>query len=72
MFLAGGINRVIDSVKATVKREKDAIGSISTSMENIRRLGASKPVNTAVLDQALDKLNEEISTLRREVEKYNV
>ena len=70
--LARGINRVIDSVKATVKRERDAIGNISTSMENIRRLGTSKPVNNAVLDQALDKLNEEVSVLRSEVEKYKI
>ena len=72
LSLAGGINRVIDSVKATVKKEKAAIGSISTSMENLRMLAASKPVNGAALDSALDKLNEEVSVLRREVEKYRI
>jgi methyl-accepting chemotaxis protein len=72
MSLASGINRVIDSVKATVKKEKAAIGSISTSMENLRRLATSEPVNRAALDQALDKLNEEVSVLRAEVEKYKI
>ena len=72
MSLANGINRVIDSVSATVKKENAAIGSISTSMENLRMLAASKPVNGAALDSALDKLNEEVSILRREVEKYKV
>ena len=70
--LANGINRVIDSVKATVNKEKAAIGSISISMENLRRLATSEPVNRAALDQALDKLNEEVSVLRSEVEKYKI
>ena len=70
--LAGGINRVIDSVKATVNKEKAAIGSISISMESLRRLATSEPVNRAALDQALDKLNEEVSVLRSEVEKYKI
>jgi len=72
MSLANGINRVVDSVKAIVKKEKAAIGSISMSMENLRRLATSKPVNDAALDRALDKLNEEVSILRREVEKYKI
>ena len=70
--LASGISRVVDSVKTTVKKEKTAIGNISTSIENLRRLATSKPVNHAALDQALDKLNEEVSVLRREVEKYKI
>ena len=72
MSLAGGINRVIDSVKATVKKERAALESISTSMENLRRLSISKPVNHAALDNALDKLNEEVSVMRTEVERYKI
>ena len=70
--LARGINMVIDSVKSTVKKEKAAISSIAVSMENLRKLGASKALNHAALDEALDKLNEEISVLRGEVEKYKI
>jgi len=70
--LAGGITRVVDSVKAAVKKEKTAIGNMSMSMESLRRLGASEPVNHAALDQALDKLNEDVSVLRAEVEKYKI
>ena len=72
MNLAGGINKVVDSIKVIVKKEKSAIDSISTSMENLRRLGAAKPVNNAALEHALDKLNEEVSVLRGEVEKYKI
>jgi len=72
MSLASGINMVTESMKATVKREKAAIGSISTSMENLRRLATAQPINGAALDQALDKLNEEVSVLREEVEKYKI
>jgi len=70
--LAGGINRVMDSMKATVKKERASISSISTSMENLRKLSAAKPIDNIALDQALDKLNEEISVLRAEVEKYKI
>jgi methyl-accepting chemotaxis protein len=72
MSLANGINKVIESVKSTMKREKSAVSSISTSMENLRKLATSQPVNNAALDQALDKLNEEVSVLRAEVEKYKI
>jgi len=72
MSLAGGINRVVDSVKATMEKEKAVIGSISAHMENLRKLSSSKPTNYAALDHALDELNEEVSALRRELEKYKV
>ncbi|MDP3730678.1 MAG: methyl-accepting chemotaxis protein [Candidatus Omnitrophota bacterium] len=70
--LADGINRLADSIKSAVKKEQSAIGSISTSMEDLRRLATSKHIDKSALDQALDKLNEEVSVLRREVEKYKV
>jgi len=70
--VADGINGVIESIKGMVNREKAAIGSISASMENLRRIAMSKPVNDAALDQTLDKLNEEVSVVRSEVEKYRV
>jgi len=72
IHLVTGINGVVNSMKATVKKERAAIGSISASMENIRKLGASKPVNHDALDQALDKLNEEVSVLKKQVEKYKI
>jgi len=59
-------------VKGTVKKEKAAMDSITTSMENLRRLSTSKPINQTALDNALDKLNEEVSVLRLEVEKYKI
>ncbi len=70
--LATGINKVIESVKSTVKKERDAVTSISTSMENLRKLATSKPMNHAALDKALDKLNEEVSVVRTEVDKYKI
>ncbi len=72
MSLASGINMVNDSIKLTMKKERAAIVTISTSMENLRRLATAKPVNSTALDQALDKLNEEVSVLRGEVEKYKI
>jgi methyl-accepting chemotaxis protein len=70
--LAGGINSVVESLKTTVSKEASALESISLSMENLRKLATSKPVNNAALDQVLDKLNEEVSALRSEVAKYKI
>lgn len=70
--LANGINRVVDSVKATVKREKAQLDNVSASAENLRKIAESKPINHAALDKALDKLSEEVASLNRELEKYKV
>ena len=72
MSLASGINRVIDSVKESVNKERTALGNISMSMDNLRKFGAAKSVDYAAFDQMLDKLNEEVSALRTEVEKYKI
>lgn len=71
-FLVNGINGVVDSVRATVKKTKSHVGDLSTSMENVRKVAQSKPVNHEALEKALGKLNEDISVLKQEVEKYKV
>ncbi len=70
--LANGINKVVDSVKATVKREKTQLDKISASSENLRKIAESKPINHSSLNKALDKLNEEVASLNKELEKYKV
>lgn len=70
--LANGINRVVDSIKASVKDERDKLATISLSLENLRKISESKPINQTELDQELDKLNEQVSALNKELEKYKV
>lgn len=72
MSLANGINKVIDSVKATVKVEKTSIDNLTLSMENLRKIAESKPINQAALDKELDRLTGEVSALRKEIEKYKI
>jgi methyl-accepting chemotaxis protein len=70
--LAGGINRVLDSMKVSVKKEREKLGNISASLENLKKVAGSKPVNHAALDQALDKLNKDVSVMKAEVGKYKI
>lgn len=70
--LVNGINVVSDSVKTTVKKAKVQIDDLLISMESVKRLAQSKPVNHDALDKALSKLTEEVSVLKREVQKYKV
>lgn len=70
--LANGINKVVDSMKVTIKKERSHLASITSSMENLRKIAETKPINHSALDRTLDKLNEEVSTLNREIEKYKV
>jgi methyl-accepting chemotaxis protein len=72
MSLASGINIVLNSMKASVDKEKATIGNISTHMEQLRRIAASDTISSADLDKVLDKLNEEVSALRIETEKYKI
>lgn len=70
--LAGGINGVVESIKANVKKEKAVISDISASMDGLKKLGALKPVDNAALNQVLAKLSEDVSVLKAEVEKYKI
>lgn len=70
--LVNGINGVVNSVKSTVKRANAHIDDLSTSMDNVKKLAQSKPVNHEALDKALNKLHEDVSVLKSEVKKYKV
>lgn len=70
--LATGINKVMDSMKATVKKERAVLAGITASLENLRRIAETRPIDNSALDKALDKINEEISVLNREAEKYKI
>lgn len=70
--LADGINKVLNSMKVSVKKEKERLNNISASLENLKKLSQSKPINHVALDQAMNKLNEDISVLKKDAEKYKI
>lgn len=70
--LANGINKVMESMRETVKKEKKEIGGLSASLDDLKKVCGSKPVNHDALDKAIDKLSGEVSALRKEIERYKV
>jgi len=70
--LANGINRVADSVKATLMKEKSNLDRVSTSLQNLKNICEAKPIDNNALDKAFNELNGEISILHQEVGKYKI
>jgi methyl-accepting chemotaxis protein len=71
-ILADGINRVADSVKATLVKEKSDLDRVSTSLQNLRNICKARPIDNNALDKALSELNGEIFVLYQEVRKYKI
>ena len=72
VLLANGINRVLDTVKDTVKGETSKLEKAYLSLENLRRIADDKPINHSMLTSAVDKLSEELREVSKELEKYKV
>ncbi|MDP2929463.1 MAG: methyl-accepting chemotaxis protein [Candidatus Omnitrophota bacterium] len=70
--LTDGINKVVESVKTTLSKEKSDLDRVSASLKNLRSICEIKPIDNAALDKALKELGEEVSVLQREVEKYKI
>ena len=70
--LTDGINKVVDSVNTTLKKEKSDLDRVSTSLGNLRGICKARPIDSGALDKALNELNEEILILHREVERYKI
>ncbi len=70
--LANGINRVLDSMRTAVGREKNKLNDISAALDNLKRTAESKPVNHAALDKAITKLSDEVSAFSKDLDKYKV
>ena len=70
--LTDGINKVVESVKTTLTKERSDLDRVSVSLKNLRSICEIKPINNDALDEALKILGEEISVLHREVEKYKI
>ena len=70
--LANGINRVLDSMKTTVGKERSRLKDIAAALDGLKKISESKPVNHAALDKAIDKLSDDIAIFTKELNKYKV
>jgi methyl-accepting chemotaxis protein len=72
LSLADGINRLSDSMKAIIKRERDHLAGSAVSLDAVRRAAASKHPDHAALENAVENLALDIDKARAELEKFKV
>ena len=70
--LANGINRLTDSIKTSVRGQKAQLQKTSASLDNLKSVAESQPLDKAMLDNAIDRLSEELNKVNRELDKYKV
>ena len=70
--LANGINNVADTMKASIKEEKERLASSMVLLENIKRLARAGSIDRHALEKAVDKVSEDISKLNAELTKYKL
>lgn len=70
--LADGINKLADSMKDTIRREREHLAKTSASLEALRRTAQSKSIDHASLESAVEKISEEVRKASGELDKYKV
>jgi signal transduction histidine kinase len=70
--LANGINRVVESIKMTVRQEREHLAKTAVSLDSVRRIVQSKSVDHSILENTIEKLSEELNKAARELDKYKV
>lgn len=72
MPLAAGINRVLDSIRNTMRSEKSHLEKANVSMDSIKKVADSKPIDHTMLKDSVNKLAEELREVSKELDKYKV
>ena len=72
MALANGINRVAESVKATIKQQREHQEKIAVSLEALRKAASSKIIDHNALENSVLKIGEELGKASGELDKYKV
>ncbi|MDP3791788.1 MAG: methyl-accepting chemotaxis protein [Candidatus Omnitrophota bacterium] len=70
--LAEGINNVAESIKATIRQEREHLAKSAVSVDALRRLAQSKSVDHHTLENTVEKLGDEISKASLELNRYKV
>lgn len=72
IVLANCINRVIDSVRGTVDRERAHMARISALLSTIKHDAESKHMSKTAVEKELDTLISELDGLQKEVNSYKM
>lgn len=70
--LADGINRVSESVKASIREEKEHLEKSAALVEALRKLAHSKSIDHGTLESNLDKLSDEVNKASSVFGKYKI
>jgi methyl-accepting chemotaxis protein len=68
--LADGINRLAESMKTTIRNEKEHLSRLSTELDNLRRMAHSKSSDHAAIERAVNKLTDGLNKATAELDKY--
>ena len=70
--LASAINRVLDSLKGTVRGERAHLEKAAILLDNLKMVAGSETISRPMLEESVDKLSEEMGQMNRELDKYKI
>jgi methyl-accepting chemotaxis protein len=70
--LADGINNVVESMKATIRQEKDHLAKTAASVDALKKIAQSKSIDHSALENAVNKISDGLNKVNGELNKYKV
>jgi len=70
--LADGINRVVDSSRGRIGKQKEVLSRVLVELEGLKKGAESKTADISSTRDAISKMEKEIASLRDELEKYKL
>ena len=70
--LAGKINVLTDSLRATIINQRTSLDKILAELEAVKKQADSRGASIAEIDSNIEKINEEIRVLERELDRFKM
>jgi methyl-accepting chemotaxis protein len=70
--MADKINKLSDSLRVTVLNQKSSMDKINIELEMLKTIANCKPGETPKIDFSVDRLNNEVRILAKELGKYKI
>lgn len=70
--LADAINRLSESMKTTMINEKSGLNRLETELANLKSMAASKHSDAGGINSLANRMESEIVTLRKEIDRFKV
>lgn len=70
--LADGVNNLVGSLKSAVTLKKDQLNKISEETGKLKNIISSKPQDTASIKDSVNKLDNEIKLLGKQLDRYKL